>query len=130
MKKYAFLFFLVPSVLWAQSDTLTLDQCVQIALKHNPSIRVAEGGLDAAESNLELSRSVLMPQISAQAAVTRNGGTFILGKNSYNGFYDNYSTGFQASQLILDFGKTFTRVSGSADLVNASGQDSDQQVRT
>jgi len=99
-----------------------LEQCVQIALKHNPSIQVAEGGLESSESNLVLSRSGLMPQISAQASVTRNGGTFILGKNAFNGFYDNYASGIQAQQLIFDFGKTITRVSGSADLVDASDQ--------
>lgn len=135
MRKKIFIFILLPAVAFAQSDfrptkdlspqadTLTLDQCVQIALKHNPSIRVAEGGLESSESNLELSRSVLMPQISAQAAITRNGGTFILGKNAFNGYYNNYTTGFQAQQLIFDFGKTITKVSGSADLVDASNQD-------
>ena len=53
-----------PKNLSMRADTLTLNQCVQIALEHNPSIRVAEGGLQSSESNLELSRSVLMPQIS------------------------------------------------------------------
>ncbi len=123
MKNYVFLYLLLPAIALAQVDTLTLEQCVQIALKHNPSIRVAEGGLESSESNLKLSRSVLMPQISAQAAITRNGGTFILGKNTLNGYYDNYTTGFQAQQLIFDFGKTITKVSGSSDLVDASDQD-------
>ncbi len=122
MKKYAFLFIFVPSVLWAQSDTLTLGDCVQIALKHNPSIRVAEGGLEFSQSNLELSRSVLLPQISAQASVARNGGTFLLGYLTSNRNYDNYSTGFQAQQLVFDFGKTITKVSGTSDLVDASNQ--------
>ncbi|MGO9480151.1 MAG: TolC family protein, partial [Candidatus Kryptoniota bacterium] len=123
MKNYIFLYLILPTIVFAQADTLSLEQCVQIALKHNPSIRVAEGGVESSESDLELSRSSLMPQISAQAAITRNGGTFILGKNVLAGFYDNYTTGFQAQQLIFDFGKTITKVSGSADLVNASAQD-------
>lgn len=122
MKNYLFLYLVLPTVVLAQTDTLTLEQCVQIALKHNPSIRIAESGVDSSESNLELARSSLMPQISAQAAVTRNGGTFILGKNVLTGFYDNYTTGFQAQQLIFDFGKTITKVSGTADLVDASNQ--------
>lgn len=130
MRKYVYFLLLLPAVVLAQSkipyagaDTLTLEQCVQIALKHNPSIRVAEGGVESSESNLELARSGLMPQISAQATITRNGGTFILGKNVLTGFYDNYTTGFQAQQLIFDFGKTITKVSGSADIVDASDQD-------
>jgi len=123
MKNYFLLCLLFPVSVFAQSDTMTLGQCVQIALKHNPSVRVAEGGLESSESSLELSRSVLFPQISGQAGLTRNGGTFILGKNELNGYYDNYTTGFQAQQLIFDFGKTITRVAGSADLVDASNQD-------
>lgn len=122
MKNYMLLYIFLPAVVFAQSDTLTLDQCVQIALKHNPSIRVAEGGMESSESELELARSSLMPQISAQASLTRNGGTFILGKNEFNGYYDNYTAGFQGQQLIFDFGKTITRVSGSANLVDASTQ--------
>ncbi|HUI28628.1 MAG TPA: TolC family protein [Candidatus Acidoferrales bacterium] len=124
MKNYIFLCLVIPALSFAQSDTLTLEHCVQIALKHNPSIRIAEGGLESSESNLELSRSALYPQISAQAALTRNGGTIIVGNRSINGFFDNYTTGLQAQQLVFDFGKTITRVSGSADLVDASDQNS------
>ena len=123
MKNFIFFFLVISGVAFAQTDTINLEQCVQIALKFNPTIRVAEGNLESTQSSLELSRSVLMPQISAQAALTRNGGTFILGKNVLNGYYDNYSTGLQAQQLIFDFGKTITRVSGSSDLVDASNQD-------
>ncbi len=84
MKNFIFLFLILPTIVLAQpalqqADTLTLEQCVQIAMKHNPSIRVAEGGLESSESDLKLSRSVLMPQISAQAALTRNGGTSVTG---------------------------------------------------
>jgi TolC family type I secretion outer membrane protein len=122
MRKYLLLYLILPAGVFAQVDTLTLEQCVEIALKHNPSIRIAESGVDSSESNLEMARSALMPQISAQAALTRNGGTFILGKNTLNGYYDNYTTGFQGTQLIFDFGKTITRVSGAADLVDASDQ--------
>jgi outer membrane protein len=122
MKKVIIVLLFLSTVVFAQSDTLTLEQCVEIALKQNPSIRIAEGGFESSQSNLELARSALLPQIAAQASLTRNGGTFILGKNVFAGLYNNYTTGFQAQQLIFDFGKTITKVLGTANLVDASNQ--------
>ncbi len=134
MKKYILFLLLVPGILAAQAlpvtegaaepaDTLTLEQCIQTALKYNPEIRVSEGGLESAQSNLKLTRSVLFPQISGTAGVTRNGGTFLLGNIVRSGSFDSYTAGLQAQQLIFDFGKTYTRLSASSDLVRASGQD-------
>lgn len=45
-----------------------------------------------------------------------------MGYLTSNRNYDNYSTGFQAQQLVFDFGKTITKVSGTSDLVDASNQ--------
>ena len=123
MKKILFLGMFVPVVVLGQTDTLSLSQCVQIALSHNPQIRLAEGGLDLSYSNLKLSRSALLPQISASAGITRNGGTFLLGNIVRNGEYDNYATGVQAQQLVFDFGKTTSKLSASGSLVDASMQD-------
>ena len=130
MKKKLLFLMLLPALVVAQSkasnagpDTLTLEECVKVALRYNPQIRVAEGGLESSESGLKLSRSVLLPQVSALAGVTRNGGTFLLGNIVRNGSYDSYTAGLQAQQLVFDFGKTITRVSASSDLVDASDQD-------
>ncbi len=131
MKKYILFSLLIPAVVFAQeygasagvsekADTLSLEACVQIALKHNPQIRVAEGGLEGAESQLKLSQSAFMPQISGQASLARNGGTFLFGPIARAGYFDNYSTGFSAQQLVFDFGKTISRVSASSDLVQVS----------
>ncbi len=130
MKEYLFFVLFLPVSVFAQSmspnsgaDTLTLEQCVQVAMKHNPQIQVAEGGLEFSQSALELSRSTLLPQVSAVAGITRNGGTFLLGNIVRNGSYDSYSAGLQAQQLVFDFGKTITKVSASSDLVDASNED-------
>ena len=123
MKKYILFSLLFPAVVFAQADTLTLSQCVQIALKHNPQIQMAQGSFEGSEADLKLSRSALLPQITAQAAATKNGGTFVFGPIARPGNFDNYSAGFQAQQLIFDFGKTITKLSASSDLVKASHQD-------
>lgn len=131
MKKYIFFLLLVPVVVFGQSlsgsripsagvDSLTLEQCVQIALKYNPQIRLAEGGLKASKADLKLSTSAFMPQISGTASAARNGGTFVFGPIARSGYFDNFSAGFSASQMIFDFGKTISRVTASSDLVHVS----------
>ncbi|HEY9167256.1 MAG TPA: TolC family protein [Candidatus Kryptonia bacterium] len=122
MRKCCLFLALLPAIAFAQSDTLTLSQCVQIALKRNPQIRVAEGGLEASQADLKLTRSTLLPQVSASAGVTRSGGTFLIGNIVRNGDYDNYTSGFQAQQLVFDFGKSYTKLSASGSLVDAAGQ--------
>lgn len=133
MNKYILLYVLVPVVALAQTmqgvqtanvrtDTLNLEQCVKIALEHNPSIRLAEGGLESSESHLKLSQSSYMPQISGTASAARNGGTFVFGPIARAGYFDNFSAGFTAQQMIFDFGKTISNVSASSDLVKVSRQ--------
>lgn len=134
MNKYILSFLLMPMVVLGQSvkgsestlagaDSLTLEQCVGIALKYNPQIRLAEGGLDASRANLKLSTSAYMPQIMGTASAARNGGTFVFGPIAREGYFDNFSAGFTASQTIFDFGKTISRVAASSDLVKVSHQD-------
>jgi len=113
----------VASFCLAQSDTLTLEQCVDIALKNNPQIHVAEGNFEAAEAAFVSARSAYFPQISLQASATKSGGTFLLGPIARAGEFNNYVAGFQGQQLLFDFGKTIGHVSSSSDFASASEQD-------
>ncbi|MGC8595343.1 MAG: TolC family protein [Candidatus Kryptoniota bacterium] len=123
MLKFLFGLLVYTGTLFAQSDTLTLEQCLDIALKNNPQIKLAEGAFESSESSLMLSRSALLPQISGQASGTKNAGTFLFGPIARPGAFENYSAGFQAQQLIFDFGKTISRVKASSDIVEASRED-------
>jgi TolC family type I secretion outer membrane protein len=111
------------TVCLAQSDTLTLEQCVDIALKNNPQIHVAEGNFEAAEASFVLARSAYFPQVSLQASATKSGGTFLFGPIARPGEFNNYTVGLQGQQLLFDFGKTIGHVSSSSDFANASEQD-------
>ncbi|MCL4550829.1 MAG: TolC family protein [Bacteroidetes bacterium] len=108
---------------FAQQDTLTIEKCIDIALKNNPQLRIAENSYELSSSNLTGVRSVLFPQISLQSNYAKNGGTFFFGPTARPADYENYAVGFQAQQLVFDFGKTFSRVSATADLKDASLQD-------
>ena len=109
--------------IFAQADTLTIDQCTAIALKNNPQLKIAEGTRDFNSSSVVSTRSALFPQLSFQTGWTKNGGTTIVGKNEFNGNIENYSTGFSAQQLIFDFGKTYSRLNASSYTADAAQQD-------
>jgi TolC family type I secretion outer membrane protein len=108
---------------FGQNDTLTISQCVDIALKNNPQIRLAQSNLDFNSSNLVITRSNIFPQISLQSSWNRNGGTVFTGPNAVPLTYATYVAGFQGSLLLFDFGKTYSRISAYSDLTDASVQD-------
>ena len=122
---FLFLFFILLLTIpaYSQVDTLTINDCIEIALKNNPQIKLAESNVELSSSNLKSTMSVLYPQVSFQTGWTRNGGTSFIGPIVRAGYYNNYSYGFQLQQLVFDFGKTYSKISASSDLNNASKQD-------
>ena len=126
MTKISQLFFFVlmlSGIIFGQHDSLTLNECVDIALKNNPQMKLAESNYDYNYSNVVITRSNLFPQIFMGAGWARNGGTFFQGPASFQRTFATYNAGFQGSLLITDFGKTYSKLSGFSDLADASSQD-------
>jgi outer membrane protein len=123
MFKRLLIIFLFPVLTFSQKDTITLKNCIDFALKNNPQIFMAEGAFEANEANLVSNRAALFPQISFQSVGIKNGGLFISGPISRTGINENYSIGFQASQMIFDFWKTYSKISSSSSFAQASQQD-------
>jgi outer membrane protein len=119
------LFFtvIISNILFAQNDTMTINQCVDLALKNNPQIRLAQSNYDFNYSNLLITRSNIFPQISLQTGWNRNGGTFFQGPTAIPRTFETYTTGFQGSLLLYDFQKTFSRISAYSALTDASAED-------
>ena len=117
------IFIFLTETAFGQTDTLTIESCIMTALKNNPEMKLAESNTELAESNLKLTRSNLFPQVSFQTGWTRNGGTSFIGPIIRQGYYNNYSYGFQVQQLVFDFGKTYSRISATSDLNESSKQD-------
>ncbi len=115
--------FIFASINYAQKEILTLRQCIDLALSKNPQIKIAEGNYELSAALLKSTSSFLFPQISFQTGWTRNGGTTFIGPIQREGFYNNFTYGFQVQQLVFDFGKSYTKVAASSDLKNASGED-------
>jgi len=86
------------------SEPLTLDECIQIALRQNPDVMRASLNWSASEVDIQTAKSDLLPQIQASTGYTRSGPEArswftstgeIITKNSY-------STDFRAYQTIFD----------------------------
>jgi outer membrane protein len=119
----AILSLLISMATYAQHDTLTIEKCVELAISNNPQIKIAESNYELSSANLKSTRSVLYPQLSFNSSWNRNGGNFFVGPTAREATYENYSYGFQLQQLVFDFDKSYSRVSGFSDLENASAKD-------
>lgn len=56
----------------AQSRSLTLGECIQLALKQNPEVRNAYRQIDIAGSGVTSARSTIMPKVSGSASSGRS----------------------------------------------------------
>ncbi len=80
-----------------------LGECIEIALKNQPSLRVAEAELKAGKAREKQAVSGYLPQIAASTGYTethQDGGAF--GDNINKG----YTTSLSLNQIIYDFGRT------------------------
>ena len=117
------LFGFIFSQAFLAQDSLSIDQCIEIALKNNPQIKLAQSNLELSSSALKTNRSSVFPQLSLQSGWTNNGGNFFVGPTARAANYQNFSYGFNAQMLIFDFGKTYSKISASSNLENAAEQD-------
>jgi outer membrane protein len=103
---------------------LTLDQCIETALKNNPTILASLYGVDVYRSKVGEARYSYYPQISASASYTRlnplSSSTSTL-DSSYAS--DQYTSSITLSQTILDFGKTSQQIDISKYNLESSRSD-------
>jgi outer membrane protein len=98
--------------------TLSLEQCVQIALTKSPDVAAAESLIQAARANVKVSHAGYLPQLSAGQSYSREtynyAGTAGTPPSLWEQFYKGQSNatanyyfgGLNFSQLIADFGRT------------------------
>lgn len=116
-----------------KGEVLTLERCVEIALKRQPSILAAQGNVDVYYARKGQAEAGYYPQIDAtlgyrryQPATNRTGTGGISGSMSTSHSFWQYVTDVTATQTIFDFWKTRTQVniqklnidSAKADLSN------------
>jgi TolC family type I secretion outer membrane protein len=110
----------------AASPVMTLNQCIESALKHNPAILAASGAMNASKSRVGQARSNYYPQITASAGYSE----YSLSADPSNSREDQYTGSVTLTQNIFDFGKTWNQVTiqrrnfdaSQEDLRNINGQ--------
>lgn len=107
-----------------QARPLTLNQCIETALRNNQSILASMYGVDVNRSRVGEARSGYYPQLNASAAYTRISPVSSL-TNSFGGSvaYNQYSSGVSLNQNLLDFGKTSQQVDISKYNLESSRSD-------
>jgi len=119
-----------------KGESINLNRCVEIALKMHPNIIAARSTINANESRVGQSKSTYYPQINWSSSYSRtkpaspSSGSSVGSFGSSNESFDQYSTGFNLSQTIYDFGKTPAQVkiqnlnldSSRSDLTNTTDQ--------
>jgi len=106
-----------------QAKVLTLNQCIDISLRNNPTVRASMFGVDVTQSRVGEARSGYYPQLSASASYARvhpQPNTVIFNTPTE---FDQYLTGFTLNQLIYDFGKTSQQVDISKFNLESSRSD-------
>ncbi|HEX2867366.1 MAG TPA: TolC family protein [Ignavibacteriales bacterium] len=106
-------------------DRLSIQDATNMALQNNPTVRIATSGYDVSRSLLTQSRSGYFPALSFTASGTYTQGSFVFNPSIpvREQIYRSYTAGFQAQQLIWDFGRTSSRVSANENFVGASAAD-------
>ncbi len=90
-----------------KGQTLTLQQCIDIALKNHPALNASAGTIRQSESKIGQARSGFYPQITFQSGYSRVGpAPTSLRSDPYN----YYSNTLNLNQTLFDFGKTWTQV--------------------
>jgi len=56
---------------WTQSDSLTLDEAIQIALRNNRAVQISERNVDKSRNAVREARGNALPQIQGNATYTR-----------------------------------------------------------
>lgn len=94
---------MLPATLWAESEGLTLRQCIDLALKNQPSIRASQEAVNATLGREVQATSPYYPQVTASAGYNEShsvGGAF------GDTITKNKTTTLSMNQLLYDFGKT------------------------
>ncbi|MEW5948775.1 MAG: TolC family protein [Thermodesulfobacteriota bacterium] len=101
------------SIPFKEGDVLTLTQCVEIALKNQPTLKAARSSVEAGQARVTQSKADYLPQISLNSAYDRVHTEFSGRWMSAGGTTSNYSSGVNLTQLFYDFGRTGGKIEAS-----------------
>jgi len=107
-----------------EGNKLSLQECIETALKNQPSMLAARANIDAGRGRQTQAASPYYPQVSASTGYSESrqlGGMFG-GDSTTKG----YTTTLQVNQLIYDFGKTGNAYDAAQWGTRSSEQDAER----
>jgi outer membrane protein len=97
----------------AARNKITLRDCIDTAIKNQPTIRAAQAKLEAGKGREKQAFSGYLPQITASTSYSeanQNGGALVEPNQNGGAFADNitksYNTTLTVNQMLYDFGRT------------------------
>ncbi len=87
----------------SKDEVLTLDKCIEIALKNNPNITKAANTAEVYRSKIGQAKSGLFPEVNLSSGYSRQNPKTNSGNDKSS---NSYSGSVALEQLIFDFGKT------------------------
>jgi len=112
------------SLAWA--ETLTLQDCLQLARQNNPELKSAVLSPDIAEKQIAEARGGYLPQVDADAGYTvlKDAQAVVLSGNTAPTQEDNFPfAGISVKQTLYDFGHTESGVVRAQALAQAARAD-------
>jgi outer membrane protein TolC len=121
--------FAVEELLPQPGVPLNLEQCLAIALKYHPTLRVSLASVEVSKARIEQALANYYPQVSFNTTYVSStynfygAGPFLIGQTYNWNFYDLFAFGPTLTQTIYDFGRTPNAVKISRENTKASEQD-------
>ena len=116
-------------------SVFSLNDCIDIAIKNNPSIRSSIYNETVYKSKIGQAWANYFPTLSAGVQVSRNGTKYTHAKNLPYGYSNMYSTlGYiptiSADMLLFDFGKTKATADMAKRTYEASKENTKENINT
>src|SRR5438552_3873514 len=122
----------VPAVALAQARK-TLEECIEIALRQQPTLRAAAATVAAGRERVWETAAAYLPQVSASYLASRRHGSPSSFTNTNAGRGETrplYSTGVALSQVLFDFGQNLQLIHAAQASAEALAADADTQHDT
>ena len=100
-------------------ETLTWSDCIKLAVVNHPDLQSAAEKVTQAKANVGITRSNLLPQVDASAAVSKSKTDTENSTRTTN----SYSYGVTGQQLLFDGGKSLYDLKSTQKLLEAADYD-------
>src|SRR5437773_834767 len=123
----------VPAVALAQARK-TLEECIEIALRQQPTLRAAAATVAAGRERVWETAAAYLPQVSANYLASRrhasSGSLIGIAAAGRAKTFPFYSTGVALTQVLFDFGQNLELIHAAQASAQALGADADTQHDT